>query len=109
MTTLITFLLATTGLTFIATKSLLFKGIRVYVSQKYADFSNEEKFGLGFWRFLTNVITCPMCFSVYAGAFCAIIIYFSQSYPNSIYILYPFCGTAVATLIVQHYSKMEKQ
>ncbi len=109
MEILILFLLATTGITLIVTKSLLFQGIRSYVTGKYVDGTNAGKKRLGFWRFLCDILGCYMCFSPYAGSFCATVIYFSQNYPCLIYVLYPFAGVPLTTLAIQYYAKINRQ
>lgn len=109
MTTLIIFLLASTGLTLIVTKSLLFKPVRAYVTEKYVDAENENKKSVLIWHFWDNILNCPMCFSVYGGSICSLIVYLSTIYPYLIWILYPFCATPVVTLIIQYYSKENRQ
>lgn len=116
MINLIIFLLSTTGIVMIVTKSTLFKPLRMWASSRYCNRSNSllmESVGdaksksmfLFFWKWLDSITNCPMCLSPYVGATCAAIIYLSLQHPVLIYALLAFSCVPVSTLIIQYYSK----
>jgi hypothetical protein len=106
MITLIVFLLASVGVTFIANKSKLFLPIRVFISDNYAKSSNKKSKGrfLFMWKWLESILSCPMCFAPYAGIICILSVIYLP-----IWVLYPFSAVPVVTLIIQYYEKQNKK
>lgn len=109
----IIFILSTTGITLILTRSKLLRPIRARITEKYVKQSNlrllmnklEYK---GFWWWLNEIFNCYLCMTPYTGTLCAILIYLSQYYPIIIYSLYPFAAVPLASLMIQQWINMNK-
>jgi hypothetical protein len=110
MLELITFILATCGLTFITNKSKLFAQIRIYISDRYSKTHNKKLLYkkqskmIFIWEWLENIFSCGMCMSIYTGTICVAVMLFLPAW-----VLYPFCATTAITIIFQYYDKQNKK
>lgn len=83
MEQLLLFLLATSGLTIILTRSKIFKPVREYISMKK-------------WTILESIFGCPLCMGVYVSA----IVYIIQFQKIDILIISNiFAGSIVSQVI----------
>lgn len=108
---LLIFFMATTGLTLILTKSKLFSATRKNIATQRAASFNKKATGLKtkFWWWLDSIFECYMCMSVYTGIIVTGIIWLSLYFPWAIWTLYPFAGVPVASVIIQHWEKINRK
>jgi hypothetical protein len=112
MKELILFFLSTTGMTLIVTSSSLFKGVRLWIAKIFVDHSNRHMERQGrkpyISGFLNEVLNCHLCFSPYAGSVCATVLWSVKYYDWMIWVLYPFAGAPIASIIVLIWKKLHK-
>lgn len=100
MISLIVFILSSSGLSWIITRSKLFQSIREFFSKK--SINNETN---KFYWFISSILSCWGCFGFYSGLFC-----YPFLYPiDSVMILFGFIGSVSSLIIIDLIIFIEKK
>jgi len=102
---LILFILAVSGLSWVVTRSVIFRPVREFVSGRKISLEKDGALGVKYFFYsqLRELLNCYKCFGFWGGVAC-----YSMMVLGVDFLLYAFAGVAASAILVSFIISLEK-